>query len=813
MEENDRTDESSDGALKPQSESPDSTDQDAFRILSHQLKSPIDTIQSLLKTISDGFTGEINPQALHLIERAVSRAEEAKEMISDLLDYELLSRRKEAVKEEFDLVLLLNTLVMRYASIASEKEIYLSADLPLKHRIIVLGDSRSLEQAIRNIIENAVQYTPAQGSINILFSFSEADKRCQIQIKDTGYGISEDELESIFDPFYRSIKHKSSVPGTGLGLPIARRVIAGHNGSLTVESKENEGTTFRIVLPFISLKISKQDIAERKKVVIIGGVTAGPKAAARLRRLDEELDITIIEKSQFLSYSGCGLPSYISGKVSSPKALMSTADNTIRDVHFFESIKNIKILNNTLALDIDRKKKTVKTQDSSSGSIAYLNYDVLVLATGAVPLVPEIPGIRQAGVYSLYSLEDAEAIKKEISEINPQDVYIIGGGLIGVSTAESLIDTGARVTILEKQDCILQNLMDTDIALKIQNVLNRKGIKIITGANMVEIRKRRKGLTIITKTDEFTADLIILSTGVKPNIVLAERASLEIGEAGGIKVNEYLKTSDENIYAVGDCAESVNIVTKKHEYWPLGSISTKMGRIAADNICGRKSIFKGSNGTAMFKIIDTNVARTGLTLETAHKVGFDAESVTVTGLDKAHYYVNAQYLILKIIVDKKTKVILGAQGLGRGDVTAKIGILSCAITQSLSLDDVFKLDLGYAPAFNNPIDIVQTACLVLHNKIDNLLRTITLREFELEKDKVNIIDVSPHSEHSLSSIPGSINIPLENIRLEDIPYDKKAKVILYSKTSSGAYKAYKYLVTRGYSNLYVLEGGYVYWQS
>ncbi len=279
-------------------------------------------------------------------------------------------------------------------------------------------------------------------------------------------GIQENELESIFNPFYRSIKHKSNIPGTGLGLTIARRVIAGHNGTLTVESKENVGTTFRIVLPFIRLRMSEQEIAERKKVVIIGGVTAGPKAAARLRRLDEELDITIIEKSQFLSYSGCGLPYYISGKVRSPKALMSTADNTIRDVHFFESIKNIKILNNTLALEIDRKKKTVKTQNLNNKSVSHLNYDVLVLATGAVPLVPGIPGIRQEGIYSLYSLEDAEAIKKEISEINPHDVYVIGGGLIGISTAESLIDTGARVTILEKKDCILHSLMDRDLLLR-----------------------------------------------------------------------------------------------------------------------------------------------------------------------------------------------------------------------------------------------------------------------------------------------------------------------------------------------------------
>ena len=238
-----------------------------------------------------------------------------------------------------------------------------------------------------------------------------------------------------------------------------------------------------------------------------------------------------------------------------------------------------------------------------------------------------------------------------------------------------------------------------------------------------------------------------------------------------------------------------------------------MGRIAADNICGRASDFRGSTGTAMFKIFDTNVARTGLTLKTARAFGFKVETVVVSGLDKVNYGKNAQNVSLKIIADKRSRVILGAQGYGKGDVPSKIEILSCAIMQSLTLDDVFKFDLGYSPAFNSPIDIAQTACLVLDNKIDNLLRTITVEEFEKDKDNATIIDVSPLSEYTVTSIPGSINIPLENIRLEEPPFNKKTKVILYSKTSSGAYEAYKYLASKGYSNLYVLEGGYLSWNA
>ncbi len=787
--------------------------EDFIKIISHQLKAPVHAIQAVLKTITDGFTGEINPKALFLLGKALNRAGEIDELISDLMAYEFYSQDQAPLKEEFNLTGLFNSLVTKYASIASDNKISLHSDYPPNTGIYILGDSKGMEQAIRNILENAVKYTPAQGTVTARLNFSEADRKCRIRITDTGYGIPEEELTRIFEPFYRSLKHKANISGTGLGLAIAKKVINNLGGEIHLESKVNKGATFSIELPYTRLRKSKDRAIKKKKVLIIGGVTAGPKAAARLRRLDENFDITIVEQSEFLSYAGCGLPYYISSKVRSAQELMSTADNTIRDVHFFESIKNITALKKTRALEIDREKKIVKVQDLAGKSISMLSYDTLVLATGAVPLVPKIPGIKQKGIYSLHSLENAEVIKKELANKNAQDVYIIGGGLVGISTAESLIETGARVTILEKKAYILLNLLDRDIALKIQNELNKKGIKIITHTAIREINKSGNRLKILTEKETYQVDLIIVSAGVKPNIDLARNAGLEIGEWGGINVNEYLRTSDENIYAVGDCAESINLITRKHEYWPLGSVSTKMGRIAADNIAGRKSEFKGSIGTAMFKIFDLNVARTGLTQRAAWKNGIEAETATVTGLDKAHYYENSQYLVLKVIADAKTKIILGAQGYGKGDIVARIELLSCAITQSLTLEDVFKLDLGYAPAFNNPIDIAQTACLVLNNKLDNLFKTITLRDFEKEKDEAAaIIDVSPLSEYSLNSIPGSLNVPLENIRLESIPFDKKARIILYSKTSSGAYEAYRYLASEGYTNLYVLEGGYLYWQ-
>lgn len=786
---------------------------DYIRVLSHQLKSPINSIQSLLHTISEGFTGEIPPKTQQFIEKAVNRADEAKEMIADLLNYELYSQDHPAPQEELEMVTLLNTLVRKYASRASEKNVSLHIDLPLKYKVFVSGDSRGLEHAFRNVIENALKYTPSDGSVTVKLNFSKEEETCQIAITDTGYGIPEDELESIFVPFYRSVKHKANISGTGLGLPIVKRVITNHKGTVTVQSQVNKGTIFKIVLPYTGVEESEKEVAEKRKVVIIGGMTAGPKAAARLRRLDEDLDLTIIEKNEFLSYSGCGLPSYISNKVRSAKALMSTTDNTLRDVNFFETIENITVLNNTVALAIDRKKKSVTTQNLKNNTISDVPYDILILATGSEFFVPKIPGISQKGVYSLHSLEEAEAIKREFSQRNAQDVFIIGAGLIGTSIAESLIETGARVSILEEKPYILSKLMDRDIALKIQYELNKKGIKIFTETEMTEIVRTKNHLTLITEDDSFYTDLIILSAGLKPNSILAKKAGLTIGDSGGIRITKHLQTSDEHVYAIGDCVENFNRITKKHEYWAFGSISTKMGRIVADNICGRTSEFHGSVNTAMFKIFDLNVARTGLTLRSAQENGFAIEAVTVTGLDRAHYCENAEFVILKIIADKKTKIILGAQGYGKGNIVAKIQMLACAITQSMTSHDVFALDLGYAPPFNNPIDLVQTACLVLNNKIDRLFKTITVEEFEQERQELKwIIDVSPLAEHTFNAIPGSINIPLETLRQEGIPFDKTTDVVLYSKTSSGAYKAYRYLSSKGYSNLRVLEGGYIYWE-
>ena len=782
-----------------------------IRILSHQLKSPINALESLLGAVTEGFTGDVDSKTLHFLKKAMGKAQEARRIVSDLIRYEQYGSAKEGKFERIDLSGMVASLGGLYGVAAAEKNIMLTTMVPERKNIITRGIKGGLESAITNLIDNAIRYTPENGTITLSVSALENEKTCAVVVHDTGCGVAQEDVRKLFTPFFRSASSKGSAPGTGLGLAIVKRVVESHGGSVAVESEINKGTTFTITFPYEAIEDSASAKAGRKRVVIVGGVTAGPKAAARLRRLDEDADITIIEQGEFLSYAGCGIPSYIRGSVKSPKALMSTADNTLRDVHFFEAIKNIRIVNRTEAIAIERPQKLLRLKSVPGGREWSIPYDVLVLATGAASIVPPINGIDALGVFSLYNINDAEAIKRRLEEKPASDVCILGGGLVGIETAESLLLAGGRVTVLEKDACILK-LFDPDIAGKITGALNLKGIKVVTGVTISEIRHQRGQHEIITDRGNFTADIIILSAGVKPNSSLGAAAGLGIGLSGGIMVNELLQTSDPSIYAIGDCAESRHLVTGNYSYLPLGSISTKMGRIAADNICGKNVKFPGSIGTTMFKIFDIQIARTGLGMKEALDCGFDPLSAVVSGLDHAHYESNAQQVVIKVLADRKTQRLLGAQGYGKGDAASRIGLLAAAISQGLTLEQVFTLDLGYYPAFNNPIDLAQTACLVLKNKIEGICATIELEEFERSQNAMNIVDVSPHQEHAFAAIPGSVNVPLEILRQEGVPFAKNERIVLYSKTSSRAYEAYRYLHANNYENIAILEGGYVFWK-
>jgi NADPH-dependent 2,4-dienoyl-CoA reductase/sulfur reductase-like enzyme/rhodanese-related sulfurtransferase len=637
-----------------------------------------------------------------------------------------------------------------------------------------------------------------------------ADRRARVTIADSGPGIPPEEMKELFRPFFRSKSRVASSSGTGLGLAIAHRIVTAHGGSITVSSETGVGTIFTITLPYSGIKRNVSRARRRRRIVIIGGVTSGPKAAARLRRLDEEPDITIIEQNEFLSYAGCQLPSFISNSIGSSNDVLSSAYRLVRSAQFYDTMRNITILNMTAAEKINRAMKTVAVRRRQDGKTFEVPYDVLVLATGSLPFIPSIPGTGNGMVYPLHSLEDAKRIKERLWNVNAQDVVVVGGGLIGISTLQSLSAIGARATVVERESTILGTYFDPDFSRRIENTLEHKGVKIATRTEVTSISSLGSGIVVHAKERAFNADLVVLSSGMRPNTNIAKACGIVIGAAGGIQVDSHLRTSDPNIFAVGDCAETSHLLTGHHEYWPLGSISVKMGRTVADVIAGKESTFRGSLGTVLLACFDLRLARTGLTTARAKEAGFEPQTYVLTGADRPGYSAVAEEIFLKVIADRGSRKILGAQAYGKGDVASKISLYATAITNSMTTDDVFDLDLGHSPDFNLPIDVVQIACLMLNNKIDGLVRTISAEEVEREEKHLTLVAITTPEVAARNMIPGSLEVNPESLRKTELPFQENDNVVLYSRNSMEAYQAYRYLVQRGYTNLRVLEGGYLF---
>lgn len=550
------------------------------------------------------------------------------------------------------------------------------------------------------------------------------------------------------------------------------------------------------------------------KVIVIGGVAAGPKVASKIIRNNPEADVTIIEKGQFLSYAGCGLPYYISGEVESQEELMATPVGTVRDSVFFQNVKNVKVLNFTEAIAISAEKKTV-TVRNKDGKENTLSYDKLVLATGASPSKPPIPGINLNNIYTLHGVEDAEGIKNILSERKARNAVIVGGGLIGVEMAESLTKCGCRVTIVEMLPNILP-MLDPDMAVLVENYFESKGVKVLTETKVMGFEGKEKVNTVITDKEKLDADLVVLAIGVKPNIKLAEASGIEIGKTGAIKVDQHMQTSVSDIFAAGDCAECKNLITNTPCYIPLGSTANKQGRVAANTICGIKDEFPGIVGSSVCKIFDFSAARTGLSEKAAKDAGFDPVCCLAPAPDKAHFLASAKPLMLKLIADRKTRRLLGVQGIGMGVADKRIDVAATAITAGMTVDQLANLDLSYAPPYSPAVDNILTAANILRNKLDGVFEGISAIEVKAKidrGDKFILLDVRSPKELEMISIESALNIPLGKLRkqLEKLGDDKAIEIVTFCKISLRGYEAALILNHAGFKNVKVMDGGILMW--
>jgi len=451
------------------------------------------------------------------------------------------------------------------------------------------------------------------------------------------------------------------------------------------------------------------------KIVIIGGVAAGPKVASKVMRLDPTAEVTVLEKGKFLSYAGCGLPYYVSGKVKEQKDLMSTPVGVVRDAAFFQKVKNVKVLNETEALEIDRARKRVRARTHGKGEDFWLDYDKLVLATGAKPVVPPIPGIKLGNIFTLHGVHDAEGIKALLAQSKARDVVMIGGGLIGVETTEALVESGCRVTLVEMLPQVLR-ILDWELARLVEKHMESHGVKVLTNAQVTAFEGDGTVREVITTRGRLPADMVVLAIGVRPNVDLARAAELAIGLTGAIQVDDTQRTSDPDIYAVGDCVQTTDLITGKPCFVPLGS-TNKQGRGAGANIGGAAMIFPGIVGAQSFRVFGLEVAAAGLNEREAVSAGYHPVSALVWGNAIAGSMPGSKKVGVRLTADRATGKLLGAQALGEAGAVSRINTLACALWAGLGIDEIGYLDLAYAPPFSPSWDPIHVAAQTLRRSM------------------------------------------------------------------------------------------------
>jgi NADPH-dependent 2,4-dienoyl-CoA reductase/sulfur reductase-like enzyme/rhodanese-related sulfurtransferase len=555
-----------------------------------------------------------------------------------------------------------------------------------------------------------------------------------------------------------------------------------------------------------------------KQVIFIGGVALGSKAACRFKRLEPDSKAVIIDADNLVSYGGCGIPYYISGDVSDISELRTTSFHMIRDEKFFKNCKDVDLWTETRVTNINRAERSIDYQ-TLDGRKDTMHYDKLVIGTGSKIRPLSLPGLDLSNVHAVGSLHDAITIKEKVIKGKVEKAVVIGAGFIGLEMAEALADMWEiDTTVIELFDQIMPGFIGPVFARMAQSHMEEKGVHFHIGEKVTALEGDENGVRrVVTDRSTIDADLVITAVGVVPEVALAEKAGLEIGRYG-IVVNEKLETSDPDIYSGGDCAQITNLVTGKPAFIPLGSMANRQGRVIGTNLAGGDASFPGGVGTFAVKVFENALAGSGLTLQNALKEGFDAASIQISQLDRAHFYPTRELMFLELVVDRASRRVLGIQGFGgNGDaLVGRIDAVAALLSKKATVDEISNLELAYSPPFSSALDILNALGNAAENLIENRFNGIVPDKFEkVWKTRENkeyffldcraVQDGQPYVE----KYPDVwVNIPQDELRsrIDEVPRDKK--IILVCNTGVRSYEAQLNLRELGFENeTFSIEGG------
>ncbi len=544
------------------------------------------------------------------------------------------------------------------------------------------------------------------------------------------------------------------------------------------------------------------------KVVIVGGVAGGATAAARIRRLDEQAEIVVFERSGFISYANCGLPYYIGGVIEDPEELTLQTPES-----FFSRFRvSMRVRHEVTAIHPD--KKAVSVTDLETGEVFEESYDKLILSPGAKPTQPRLPGVGLNKLFTLRTVEDTFRIKAYISENHPKSAVLAGGGFISLELAENLRELGMDVTIVQRPKQLM-NPFDADMASFIHSEMRRHGVKLALGHTVEGFEEKDGGVDVLLKDEApLHADMVVLAIGVSPDTQLAQDAGLELGVKGSIVVNDRMETSVPDIYAVGDAVQVKHFVTGQDVLLSLAGPANKQGRIAADNICGGDSHYTGSQGSSVIKVFDMTAATTGVNETNAKKAGLDVDTVILSPMSHAGYYPGGKVMTMKVVFEKETYRLLGAQIVGYEGVDKRIDVLATAIRARLKATELKDLDLAYAPPYSSAKDPVNMAGFMIENIAKGVLKQWHLADVDtLPRDgSVTLLDTRTVGEFDGGHIDGFLNIPVDELRERLGKLDKSKPVYVICQSGLRSYIACRILAGNGFE-CYNFSGGFRFYDA